>query len=310
MQRTTTDPDELVESLPDRFRADVARLDAELSRVFAGHSRVAWEGVFWGGSEQRIIGYGDMVDVRPRRDPVEWFVVGLAAQQDSVSVYVNAVEDGQYLAERHAHELGGAKVGKSVISFRSLDDVDLDVLLDLAARAAAQVDPAPPPTGRVEVTDVGRDLVLERTFHAPADDVWSSLTDPERLAGWFGVLDGDLRPGATVQVRLIAEEGEPLEEINVLACDPPRSFSIDQGGWRLDVTVTRQRVRTTGVELRHHLGRDDDPGDIGPGWEFYLDRFVASRGGPPAKPFEVYLETLREHYAGQAPGAVTAPREA
>lgn len=94
MERTTTDPDDLIASLPDRFRDDVARLDAEISRVMAGHPRVLWEGVFWGGTEQRIIGYGDLVQRRSRGEPVEWFVVGLAAQKDHLSLYVNAVEDG------------------------------------------------------------------------------------------------------------------------------------------------------------------------------------------------------------------------
>ncbi|WP_083259507.1 SRPBCC domain-containing protein [Cellulosimicrobium cellulans] len=298
MERTTTDPDDLVASSPDRFRDDVARLDAEISRIMAGHSRVLWEGVFWGGTEQRIIGYGDLVQQRSRGEPVEWFVVGLAAQQDHVSLYVNATEDGRYLAETYGPELGDVKVGKAVVTFRSLDRVDVDALLRLVARAAAQVDPTPRPTGELEVAEDGaRDLVLRRTFCASAADLWPDVAEPAGLARWYGVVDGDPRAGATVRLRMTAEDGAPADEVDVLACDPPRSFSVDQGGWRVSVALTPRRGRATELELRHRLGPDDEPGDIGPGWEYYLDRLNAARGGPPAKPFDAYVEALRGHYS-------------
>lgn len=134
MERTATPPEELIASLPDGVRDDVASLDAELSRVFAGHDRALWEGPMWGGTQQRIIGYGAMVQ-RQRSGDVEWFVVGLAAQKAHLSLYVNAVEDGHYLVQRFAGRLGKAKVGSANITFRRLADVELPVLVELAERA-------------------------------------------------------------------------------------------------------------------------------------------------------------------------------
>jgi hypothetical protein len=134
MERTTTPPDEVIASLPDGVRDDVAALDAELSRIFAGHERVVWEGPMWGGTHQRIIGYGAMVQ-RQRSGEVEWFVVGLAAQKAHLSLYVNAAEDGQYLAKRYADRLGRVKVGSANVSFRRLADLDLSAALELAERA-------------------------------------------------------------------------------------------------------------------------------------------------------------------------------
>ena len=55
---------------------ELTELDALLAAAFAGRSRLLWTGVFWGGSEQEIIGYGDLVQSRPRGPDVEWFVVG------------------------------------------------------------------------------------------------------------------------------------------------------------------------------------------------------------------------------------------
>jgi hypothetical protein len=134
MERTTTPPDEVIASLPDGVRDDIAVLDAELSRIFAGHERVVWEGPMWGGTHQRIIGYGGMVQ-RQRSGDVEWFVVGLAAQKAHLSLYVNAAEDGHYLAKRHADRLGRVKVGSANVSFRRLADLDLPAALEMVERA-------------------------------------------------------------------------------------------------------------------------------------------------------------------------------
>lgn len=49
------------------------------------------------------------------------------------------------------------------------------------------------PTGALE--DGGRTLVLTRRFSARIDDVWASITDPERLSRWFGTWSGDPSTG-------------------------------------------------------------------------------------------------------------------
>lgn len=134
MQRRTTPPDELLASLPDGVREDMTALDAELTRVFAGHERVLWEGPMWGGTFQRIIGYGAMRQLRPNGDPVDWFVVGLAAQKAHLSLYVSAVEEGQYLVKRYADKLGKAKIGSANVTFRRLADVDLPAVVEMARR--------------------------------------------------------------------------------------------------------------------------------------------------------------------------------
>ena len=79
MDRSMMSPDEHIASLPDDVRADISRLDAEISRVMKGQERVLWEGKFWGGSDQRIIGYGAYRYTGRSGASGEWFVVGLAA---------------------------------------------------------------------------------------------------------------------------------------------------------------------------------------------------------------------------------------
>jgi hypothetical protein len=135
MQRTSTPPDELIASLPDGVRDDIAALDAHLSRVFAGHERVLWEGPMWGGTEQRIIGYGAYRYEGRSGASGEWFVVGLAVQKAHVSLYVSGAEDGESLAKRYATRLGKVKVGSANVTFKRLADLDLAVAVEMAERA-------------------------------------------------------------------------------------------------------------------------------------------------------------------------------
>ena len=135
MERSNTTPDEFIASLPDEIRTDIAALDARISGAMEGEERVLLEGKFWGGSDQRIISYGEFTHTNRSGKSVSWFVVGLAAQKNYLTVFVTAVEDGAYLAESYADRLGKVKVGRTSISFKRLSDLDLEVLVELISRA-------------------------------------------------------------------------------------------------------------------------------------------------------------------------------
>jgi hypothetical protein len=47
---------------------------------------------------------------------------------------------------------------------------------------------------------------IEDRYDTGIDDLWSALTDPGRLAGWYGQVEGDLRPGG--QFRLHVEDAD------------------------------------------------------------------------------------------------------
>lgn len=140
MEKTSTSPSTWLNSLPEPQRAQVKRLDKLISGVFKGHARALWQGTFWGGSEQVIIGYGDMSFTAARGKTVAWFMVGLALQKQYISVYIHAVDGKQYVAEKYAKQLGKVKCGKSSISFRDLGEVELDVLAEVLRIARRQLD--------------------------------------------------------------------------------------------------------------------------------------------------------------------------
>ena len=142
MERVSTSPDEYLASLPEEFRGDMTALDERIAAALPGHRRCLWEGVFWGGSSQSIIGYGDYSYVRSDNKPVEWFIVGLARQKNYYSVYVNAADGRRYLTEAYTGRLGKVKVGKSNVTFRRLADVELEVLIELVERAGVMMSTA------------------------------------------------------------------------------------------------------------------------------------------------------------------------
>ncbi|NUT53164.1 MAG: SRPBCC family protein [Saccharothrix sp.] len=166
----------------------------------------------------------------------------------------------------------------------------------------------PTPTGRLIRTDEGSDLVITRTFHALADDVWASLTEPERTARWFGPWEGEAGPGRTVKVRMAFEEQEPWVEVRVDACDPPRRLAlsmVDEAGadgagtWRMELLLS-EVDGVTELRLVHHLSTEDGVGEVGPGWEYYLDMLVASRTGAPLPAFDYYYPSQKAHFEAQA----------
>ena len=158
------------------------------------------------------------------------------------------------------------------------------------------------PTGRLDRTDGRRDLVLTRTFRAPIDDVWASITEPERTARWYGRWSwvGEEGPGNRIRYNMAFEpEGEP-SEMMVLACEPPRHLAVRGIGdyaWHLEAELT-ESGGVTELRFTHHLDDDVDVGSVGPGWEYYLDNLVASREGAPAPDFNDYYPSQKAYYLG------------
>jgi Domain of unknown function (DU1801) len=132
---TTTTPDEHIASLPDDVRDDIVALDAAIAGAMPGEERVVWEGKFWGGTDQRIIGYGSYHYKGRSGAEGEWFIVGLAVQKNYLSLYVNAAEGGTYLSEVYGTRLGKVKAKRANIQVKRAADLDLDVLREMAIRA-------------------------------------------------------------------------------------------------------------------------------------------------------------------------------
>ncbi len=67
-------------------------------------------------------------------------------------------------------------------------------------------------------------LRIEDRYETDIDDLWSALTDPDRLARWHSQVEGDLRPGGDFRMYLEAADIESAGRVE--ACEPPRRLLV------------------------------------------------------------------------------------
>lgn len=73
-------------------------------------------------------GYGSFKYRNYKNEIIDWPVIALASQKNYISIYVCALEDGKYIAEKYKKDLGKVSVGKSCIRFKKIEDLNLKTL--------------------------------------------------------------------------------------------------------------------------------------------------------------------------------------
>lgn len=149
------------------------------------------------------------------------------------------------------------------------------------------------------LTPEGCDLVLERAYEGSVDDVWASITDPDRLDRWFGRWSGEGAPGKTVQVVMRFEASDEPQTVVIEDCRPPRYLRLRMGDgasiWRLSVEIT-PGPSGAGLRLSHHLSDPATATTVGPGWDYYLDMLSAARADRELPRWEDYYPALTGYY--------------
>jgi hypothetical protein len=74
------------------------------------------------------IGYGLQTMKYADETTREFYQIGLSANKTGISVYILGIEDKKYLAETFGKELGKASVTGYCIRFKTLRDINADVL--------------------------------------------------------------------------------------------------------------------------------------------------------------------------------------
>jgi uncharacterized protein YndB with AHSA1/START domain len=65
---------------------------------------------------------------------------------------------------------------------------------------------------------------IEDRYDTTIDDLWSAITDPGRIARWYGRVAGELRPGG--QFRLYVDDADSEHAGRVEECEPPRRLRV------------------------------------------------------------------------------------
>jgi len=76
------------------------------------------------------IGYGSYMMKYADGTNREFYQIGLSANTTGISVYIMGIEDKKYLAQTFEDRIGKAKVTGYCIKFKSLKDIDMNILME------------------------------------------------------------------------------------------------------------------------------------------------------------------------------------
>lgn len=166
----------------------------------------------------------------------------------------------------------------------------------------------PSATGKFDQLDDDQfQLILHRHFEVSPESVWTVLTDSKECGRWMGTWTGDPASGE-VQMTMVAEEGNEPQTVKILRCDPPMLVRVQQGPaeqpWILEARLA-ENGSATELTFTQPMDREFALAmlpDIGPGWEFYLDRLVAAVAGEDANQikWDDYYPSLKAPYETMA----------
>jgi uncharacterized protein YndB with AHSA1/START domain len=149
---------------------------------------------------------------------------------------------------------------------------------------------------------------VEDRYDTTIDDLWEALTDPGRLARWYGQVEGDLRAGGEFRTYIASDDIEGTGRVET--CEPPRrmllttreteeSYQRGQGvpphDEVIDVTLTPDGEHTILViEVR---GMPlDKVAFYGAGWQIHAERLESYLAGRDYGDTEARWGELVPHY--------------
>jgi uncharacterized protein YndB with AHSA1/START domain len=134
---------------------------------------------------------------------------------------------------------------------------------------------------------------MEDRFDTDIDDLWAALTDPRRLARWYGEVEGDLRLGGEFHAHL-PDAGDRIGRVD--ACEPPRRLALtmrdpDPQPGQPEETVIETTLTADGNQTILVVEDRGMP----------LDLLAAYGVG-----IQIHVENLAAHIAGQERGDTDA----
>jgi hypothetical protein len=122
--------EEYITSQPEPKRSEMQQLHDLISGVNPGCKLWFLDGK---NSEGKVvsnpnIGYGSRDHKYADGTVSEFYQIGLSPNKTGISVYILGIEDKKYLAETYGKDLGKASVTGYCIRFKTLKDINTDVL--------------------------------------------------------------------------------------------------------------------------------------------------------------------------------------
>lgn len=119
-----------IASHPEPKRSDMQALHDMIQRISPGCKLWFLDGKNSDGKvvSNPDIGYGSRDHKYADGSISEFYQIGLSPNKSGISIYILGIEDKKYLAETYASTLGKATVTGYCIRFKTLKDINIDVL--------------------------------------------------------------------------------------------------------------------------------------------------------------------------------------
>lgn len=126
----TNEIENYIDSQPEPKRSDMQTLHDMILQISPGCKLWFLDGT---NDEGKVvsnpnIGYGSRPHKYADGTSREFYRIGLSANTAGISVYILGIEDKKYLAETYGKELGRASVTGYCIRFKTLNDINAEVL--------------------------------------------------------------------------------------------------------------------------------------------------------------------------------------
>jgi uncharacterized protein YndB with AHSA1/START domain len=113
---------------------------------------------------------------------------------------------------------------------------------------------------------------VEDVYSTDIADLWSAISEPDRLARWIATVEGDLRVGGIVETRFTSTWEGP-GRIDV--CDPPNHLVITMEPGTDDEAVIEAVLTSEGERTRLVVEERGLPLDVlykhGAGWQAHIE---------------------------------------
>src|SRR5436190_21639268 len=156
--------------------------------------------------------------------------------------------------------------------------------------------------GSLRTADGKGALRMQDRFDTGIDDVWSALTDPSRLARWYGEVEGDLRPGGEFRLHIESDGWDGTGRVE--ACVAPQRLLVTtretDESWRkgrgaepfdevIEATLTADGDQTILVIEVYGMPLDKIA-FYGAGWQIHAENLTAYLAGREPRDTEPRLD--------------------
>jgi uncharacterized protein YndB with AHSA1/START domain len=158
--------------------------------------------------------------------------------------------------------------------------------------------------GTIRRTAEGKGAVrMEDVYDTDIDDLWSAVTDPERLTRWIADVHGDLRLGGAIHATFTSSWEGP-GRIDV--CQAPHHLLLTMSPGTDEETVIEATLASEGDKARLVIEERGLPVDVlaghGAGWQAHVEDLTAHLQGRTTSDWRTRWAALAPAYNRLAEG--------